>query len=88
MDINPFKQSNKRLKRLQRSFSRKKGNKKGEKKSKNFEKARVKLAKEEKKIANQRRDFQEKESLRLVRGYEAICIEDLNLQGISRFLPK
>ena len=23
----------------------------------------------------------------MVRGYEAICIEDLNLQGISRFLP-
>lgn len=83
----PFKQSNKRLKRLQRSFSGKKGNKKGEKKSKNFEKARIKVAKVERKIANQRRDFQEKESLRLVREYETICIENLNLQGISKFLP-
>ena len=83
----PFKQSNKRVKRLQKSLARKKGNKKGEKKSKNFEKARIKLAKEERKIANQRRDFQEKESLRLVRENEFICIENLNLQNISKFLP-
>ena len=83
----PFKQENKRLKRLQRSFSRKEGNKKGEKKSKNFEKARIKLAKVERKIVNQRRDFQEKESLRLVKEYSVIGIEDLNLQGISKFLP-
>lgn len=83
----PFKQSNKKLKRLQRSFSRKEGNKKGEKKSKNFEKARIKVAKVERHIANQRRDFQEKESLRIVKEYEVICVEDLNLQGISKFLP-
>lgn len=78
----PFKQENrKKLTRESRRLARKK------KGSSNYEKQRIKVAKVERHIANQRRDFQEKESLRLVRNYEAICIEDLNLQGISKFLP-
>ena len=37
-------------------------------------------------IANSRKDWIEKESLRLVRSYDKVVIEDLNLKGISKFL--
>ena len=76
----PFKQLNKKkLKKLQRNLSRK------QKDSKNREKARVKLARLEKHISDSRRDYIEKETLRLVRTYDVIGIEDLNLQGMIRF---
>jgi putative transposase len=70
----------KSLRKLQRRLMRK------QKGSKNREKARVKVARLENHIANSRGDYQEKESLRLVRNYEIIGIEDLNLKGISKFL--
>ena len=80
----------KKLKRLQRRFAKKKllkqENSPQKISSKNREKVRIKLARLEEKIANKRRDFIEKESLRLVRNYDKIVIEDLNLKGISSFL--
>ena len=54
--------------------------------SKNREKARVKLAKLEEHIANSKKDWIEKETLRLVRSYNKIVVEDLNLKVISSFL--
>lgn len=76
----PYKQLNKKkLAKLQRNLSRK------QKSSNNREKARVKLARFEKHIADSRRDYIEKETLRLVRTYDVIGIEDLNLQGMMRF---
>ena len=76
----PFKQEAKRhLAHLQRNFSR---TKKG---SKNREKARRRLAKFEEHIANKRRDWMEKETLRLVRSYEVIGVETLNIKGMMRF---
>ena len=54
--------------------------------SKNREKARIKLARLEEHIANCRKDWIEKESLRLVRSYDKVVVEDLNLKGISAFL--
>ena len=54
--------------------------------SKNREKARIKLARLEEHIANSRKDWIEKESLRLVRTYDKVVVEDLNLKGISAFL--
>ena len=71
--------NNKKLKELQRNLARKK------KGSKNREKARVKLARLEKHIADSRRDYIEKETLRLVRTYDVVGIEDLNLQGMMKF---
>lgn len=53
---------------------------------KNLSKAKAKLAKVNEKIANKRRYFQEIETKRLVRSYDKIVIEDLNLKGISSFL--
>ena len=74
------KQENiKKLTKLQRNLMRK------QKDSKNREKARVKLAKFENHIANIRRDYREKETLRLVQNYDVIGIEDLNLQGMMKF---
>lgn len=76
----PFKQLNKKkLAKLQRNLSRK------QKGSNNREKARVKLARFEKHIADSRRDYMEKETLRLVRTYNIVGIEDLNLQGMMKF---
>jgi putative transposase len=74
------KQENKKkLTRLQRNLMKK------QKDSKNREKARIKLAQFENHIANIRRDYREKETLRLVRTYDIIGIEDLNLQGMMKF---
>ena len=76
----PYKQLNKKkLAKLQRSLARK------QKGSNNREKARVKLARFEKHIADSRKDYIEKETLRLVRTYDVIGIEDLNLQGMMKF---
>ena len=76
----PYKQLNsKKLTKLQRRLARK------QKGSNNREKARVKLARFEKHIADSRKDYIEKETLRLVRTYDVIGIEDLNLQGMMKF---
>ena len=69
----------KKLTKLQRNLARK------QKGSKNREKARVKLARFEKHISDSRKDYIEKETLRLVRTYDVIGIEDLNLQGMMKF---
>ena len=69
----------KKLTKLQRRLARK------QKGSKNREKARIKVARMEHYIANCRNDWIEKESLRLVRTYQVIGIEDLNLKGMMKF---
>ena len=80
LNYKPYKQINKKkLTKLQRKLSRK------QKGSKNREKARVKLAQFEKHISDSRRDYIEKETLRLVRTYDVIGIENLNLQGMMKF---
>lgn len=76
----PYKQLNsKKLTKLQRSLARK------QKGSNNWEKARTKLARFEKHLSDSRKDYIEKETLRLVRTYDIIGIEDLNLQGMMKF---
>ena len=80
----------KKLKKLQRRFAKKQmmtvENCPRKLSSKNREKARIKLARLEEHIANCRKDWIEKESLRLVKSYNKVVIEDLNLKGISKFL--
>ena len=70
----------KKLAKLQRRLARK------TKDSANYEKARIKVAKLEKHIADSRKWWIENESLRLAKNYSTIGIEDLNLQGIAKFL--
>ena len=68
----------KKLSHLQRQKERKR------KGSRNREKARIKLAKFEEYISNCRRDWIEKEALRLVRNYKLIGIENLSIKGMMR----
>ena len=75
------KQKNRKvLRKYQRQLARK------TKGSSNYRKARIKLARVEEYIANCRKDWIEKETLRLVTSYDKVVVEDLNLKGISSFL--
>ena len=76
-----FKQkSSKKLCMLQKKMMKK------QKGSKNRNKARIKVARLEEHIANQRKDFQEKLALQIVKQYQVIGIEDLDLKGIAKIL--
>lgn len=66
------------LRKLERRLARK------QKGSSNREKARIKVARMEQHIANSRKDWFEKETLRLVRNYNVIGIEDLMTKGLMR----
>lgn len=70
--------SDKRLRRLARRHSRKKPG------SKNREKARIKKARLEERIANQRKDAINKATTELVREYDVICIESLKTKGMMK----
>ena len=80
----------KQLKRLEQRLARKQflkdPNSPRKLPSKNREKARIKLARLEEHIANCRKDWIEKETLRLVTSYDKVVVEDLSLKGISAFL--
>ena len=54
--------------------------------SNNYQKQKIIIARIHEKIANQRKDFIEKESTKLAQMYDIICLEDINLQNISRSL--
>lgn len=73
-----LKQSEKKLIRLQRRLSRKQVN------SNNFEKQRIKIAKLEEQIINQRYDYLQKVTTQLVKDYDLICTEDLNTCGLLK----
>ena len=66
----------KKLRRLARYLSRK------QKGSKNREKARIRVARLQERIANQRRDDIQKATTDLVRKYDVICIENLKTKGM------
>ena len=73
-----LQQAEKRLKRLHRQVSRRvKG-------SAGREKARILLARQYEKVANQRRDFLQKLSTKLVLSYGLIGMEDLNVRGMLK----
>lgn len=68
----------KRLKKLQQRFSR------TQKKSNRHEALRLKVAKCHRDIANRRNDFLHKLSTWLVKHYDTICMEDLNVHGMMK----
>ena len=68
----------KRLIKLQRDLSRK------QKGSNNRYKARLKVAKLHDKIANQRKDFLHKLSIKLIRENQSIAIEDLKVSNMLK----
>ena len=75
-----FRQAEQKLARAQRRLS------KMQKGSANYLKQKVKVAKIHEKIANQRKDFLHKRSLEIAEEYDAVCIEDLDMQGMSKAL--
>jgi putative transposase len=68
----------KKLARLQRQLSRKTRG------SNRWNKARIKVAKCQEHIANQRADFLHKLSTRFIKEYDIISLEDLNVSGILK----
>ena len=67
-----------KYRRLAKSLSRKvKG-------SANYRKAKINLARFHEKIVNIRKDFLHKLSTSLVKSYDIICIENLNIRGLMR----
>ena len=70
--------SEKKLVKLQRQLSRK------SKDSKNRDRARVRFARVWGKITNQRKDFLQKLSTQLVRDYDIICLEDLQVSNMMK----
>lgn len=70
--------SQKTLAHWQKSFARTKQG------SNRHEKARLNVARCYRKISNQRNDFLHKLSTDLVRNYDTICLEDLNVKGMEQ----
>jgi putative transposase len=66
----------KELKRAQQHLNRK------QKGSKSRERARIKVARLHEKITNSRNDMQHKVSMSLIRKYDMIALEDLNVKGM------
>ena len=75
-----YRQSESKLAKEQRKLSKMKLH------SANYEKQKIKIARIYEKIANQRKDFLEKESTRLANVYDMVCVEDINLQNIAQSL--
>lgn len=73
-----LKKSLKKLIKLQRELSRKSIG------GSNRNKARIKLARQFEKVTNQRKDFLNKLSTDIVKRYDIICIEDLNVIGMIK----
>ncbi len=73
-----YRKAQKRLKRLQRSVSRKK------KGSNRYKKAVKRLSKAHQKVANQRRDFHHKVAHWLLRKGKHVAHEALNIKGLAR----
>ena len=71
-----LQKSENRLRKLQKDLSR------CNKGSKNREKCRIKVAKQHEKIFNQRKDFLNKLSKRLIDENQIICLEDLSIKGM------
>ena len=75
-----YRQSLDKLKREQRKLSL------CQKGSKNRNKQRIKVAKIHEQVTNQRKDFLHKQSKQITNAVDAVCIEDLNMKGMSQAL--
>ena len=75
-----YRQMLDKLAKEQRKLSRKK------KGSSNWDKQRIRVAKIQEKVANQRKNFLHHKSKELVTNYDAVAIEDLDMKGMSQAL--
>lgn len=72
-----YEDSEKKLAKLQRELSRKTIG------GSNWNKARIKVANLQKHISNQRKDFLQKLTTEIVKTYDVICIEDLDVKAMK-----
>ena len=70
--------SEKKLKRLNRELARR------QRASKRREKTRLRLARQHNRVSNQRKDWLHKLTTYLVRNYDVISLEDLNVRGMTK----
>ena len=77
-NLKPLGQSLKKLAKLQRGLSRKTRG------GSNYNKARIKVARLQEKIKNQRNNYLEKLSSSIVKNYDIICIEDLQVKNMEK----
>ena len=75
-----YRLAEKKLKREQRKLSL------TEKGSSNRKKQRIKVARLHEKVANQRKDFLHKQSRQIANEYDCVCIENLDMKGMSQAL--
>ncbi len=75
-----YRSAEKKLAKEQRKLSHM------QKGSSNRNKQRIKVAKLHEKVADQRKDFLHKLSRQIANAYDCICIEDLNMKAMSRYL--
>ncbi len=73
-----FSKAQKALAKAQRRLARKKRG------SKNREEAKIQVARLHQKVARQRLDYQHFQAQKLVKRYDAIAVEDLNVKGLAR----
>lgn len=73
-----LKQSLDKLKKLQRELSRKTIG------GSNWNKARIKVARAYERVTNLRKEFLNQTSTRLIKEYDVICLEDLNISGMMK----
>ncbi len=79
-----IKHNAKKLRRLQQSLNRKQFNHTKHCGSKNYRKAKLKVAELHNKIKNQRKDFHHKLSRKLVNECDVFICEDLNIKGMVK----
>lgn len=78
-----FKKQMKKLRVEQRSLKRK--FKKGSlEQSKNYQKQKIRVSKLHEKIVNQRKDYLHKMSSSIIKNYDTICLENLNIQDMQK----
>lgn len=75
-----YRQAQEKLAREQRKLSRRK------KGGNNYKKQKRRVARLHERIANQRSDFLHKQSRQIANAYDAVCVEDLNMKGMSQAL--
>lgn len=78
-----YRESHKKLAKVQRKLSRKVGSKKNQTKSNNYLKQLKKVNKIHRHISNQRLDNLHKKSTEIANQYDIVCVESLNMRSIS-----
>lgn len=76
----PYRTEQSKLVKAQRKLSKRKRG------GSNYRKQKCKVARLHEHISNQRSDFLHKQSRRITNAYDAVCVEDLNMKGMSQAL--